>query len=140
MDKAEKKRLKKLGKELVQRRSDELHAQLASTNPAPFASDEYLRNEIAIREKERQLRKEQRAYSQQEILANFVVRPLGFDLSATYPGSDDNYWECRECGDFIPTVLARVLQCGCGNVRITQAGFVVRDEGCLRLVRLLGKA
>ena len=93
MDNTEKKRLKKLGKQIVEKRAADLRAKLASTNPAPFASDEFLRNEIAIRDKERQLRKEQRVFSQEEIVADFVfvrwisICPSGIPAATTTSGN-----------------------------------------------------
>ncbi len=56
MDEAEKRRLRKLGKEIVEKRSAELRQQIAGTNPAPFTSDNYICSEIAIRKKHRVIR------------------------------------------------------------------------------------
>ncbi|MBL8800073.1 MAG: hypothetical protein JNM56_39690 [Planctomycetia bacterium] len=141
MDKDEKKRLKKLGKAVVEQRSAQLRAQLDATNPAPFASDDYVRNEIAIREKERAIRGSDRVHHGADVRRDFTMRPLEFDLRHLYPASPDNFWECRRCGDFLPTLTQRRLICSCGNVCLDAAAgtFAVRDEGILRLVRLLGK-
>ena len=53
MDKDRKKELRKLSKQIVEQHSAELRRDLASRNSAPFGSDEYLRNEIALRQRER---------------------------------------------------------------------------------------
>jgi hypothetical protein len=141
MDRAEKHRLKQLGKEIVAKRSEELRRQLATTNPAPFASDEYLRNEIEIREKERSVRADDRVYTADEIREHFVVRPQEFDLRGTYPAISGHFWQCGECGDVIPTITGKRLICTCENICVDgiSRDFRVRDEGALRLVRLLGR-
>ena len=139
MDKQEKRRLKKLGKELVEKRSKELQQQLESTNSAPFASDEYVRNEIAIRHKERLLRKYRGVFPGDYIRGNFIVRAIEYDLHEGYPGSPDNYWECRSCGTFLSTLPSLEVTCPCGNLTLTPEEFYVKDESTLLLVRLLGK-
>lgn len=143
MDEAEKRRLKKLGRQLVLKRSEELKQRLAQTNSAPFASDEYLANEIAIRATEKALRCNPRVYSAAEIRASFVIHPLDYDPNGIYPFGHNDYWECRQCGDFVPTVLP-ATHCRCSNVSVQKNGFdlelQVTDVGLVRLVRLLAKA
>jgi hypothetical protein len=56
MDSAEKKRLKKFGKHLVEQRSRELQDRLHEANPEPVGSDGWVRNYKVSTARERQLR------------------------------------------------------------------------------------
>jgi hypothetical protein len=141
MDDAEKKRLKKFGKSLVEKRSAELRQQLARSNSATFGSDEYIRNEIEIRQKEQKVRLEDRAISKAEMECNFITRPQDFDLCQPYLEIQGHFWQCKNCGDYIPMATAHRLKCSCGNILLDGSDrvFAVDDEGLLRLVRVLGK-
>jgi hypothetical protein len=141
MENEEKRRLKQLGKALVEKRSKELHALIAQTNPSPSGSDEYLQNEIAIRKKEQILRSDDRVRNAEEMRREFVLHPVDFNLNDIYPGVPGWYWECRFCGDFVPSCTNSRLNCSCGNIHLDSLHhqFAVKDEGQIRLVRLMGK-
>jgi hypothetical protein len=145
MDSYDKRRLKKLGKNILEKRSEEIRALLAQTNPAPFASEEYLQNEITIRKKEQALRTNDRVLSGAEIRQEFIVRPIDFELHNVYLPIPDQYWECRSCGDFVPAWTNSILICACRNIHLVhlndfQNQIMVQDQGQIRLVRLMGKA
>jgi len=91
-----KRSIKQLGKALVEKRSAELREQLAATNTAPFASDEYVRNEIAIREKERAIRSSDAVHVGAAIRRDIIVRQVEFNLQEAYPGSPAHFWECQQ--------------------------------------------
>ena len=57
MDEAEKRRLKKLGKQAVEQQSRERQAHLAEANPAPPGSEEWAQNYKAQNLRERELRR-----------------------------------------------------------------------------------
>lgn len=141
MDKARRKYLKRLGKELVEKRSKELKTLIAQTNKAPFASDEYLANEIEIRLKEDYVRNANRVCSSNEVYSNFVIQTHSFNLSQRLPQYPGYLWECTNCGDFVPTCPAVSLSCTCSNIVIDAKlkQVQVGDESYLRLVTLLGK-
>lgn len=141
MDKKKRKYFRKLGKELVEKRSQELKTLLSQTNEAPFASDEYLANEIEIRLKEDYVRNASRVYSSTEVYSNFVVQTHDFNLSQCLPQYPGYLWECTNCGDFVPTHPAVSLSCTCSNITINAElkQIQIADESCLRLVTLLGK-
>lgn len=129
MDAERKRELKKLGKQIVEKRSAELKEALAKTNPAPFASDEYIANEIAVRHKSRSLRQNVRRRCSEEVRRDFIVQPCEFEPTGRYPGgAKEDYWECRRCGDFLPSVPVPT-QCRCGNLRYG----LVRRDGLIRL-------
>ena len=56
MDESEKRRLKKLGKKLVEQQSRELQERLHEANPVPLDSDEWVRNYRVGTQREKQLR------------------------------------------------------------------------------------
>jgi hypothetical protein len=142
MDREEKRRLKKLGKSLVEKRSSELRTILDQTNPASPLSDAFIENEIKIRKKEHSLRSEERIRKSDKMRKDFIIRPIEFDLAEYYPDVPGWYWECRVCGDFLPTWTKKKLCCSCGAVRLNddkKCQYRFLDEGQLRLVRLQGK-
>ena len=57
MDKAERKRLKKIGRDIVDKQSRELHGALNKANPAPIGTAEWVANFKAQSEEESRLRK-----------------------------------------------------------------------------------
>ena len=139
MDKEEKRRLKKLGKELVKKRSRELMRKINSSNPAKFGSDEYIQNEIDIRKVEREVRKNPGVFAGELIRAEFMVIPQEYNFEQGYPGTTENYWECRSCGYFLSSLPAHPVKCKCGNVKILDHGFLIQDESALLLVKLIAK-
>ncbi len=156
VDKAEKKRLKQLGKQVVADRSKKLLDDLGKTNPAEPLSDEYIRNEIAIREKERMLRQAaDRTQPRWAIEKHFVLHAVEPDFER--PGfAPNDYWSCAICEEMVPSQPAVALSCACGNIYIepvkyaVQIGpdggetiqrvsaFKVRDRANVQYVRLLG--
>lgn len=156
MDKAEKKRLKRAGKQIVEDRSRELLDDLKKTNPAEPLSDEYIRNEIAIREKERAFRHAfDGAQPRRAIEKHFVLHPAEPDFENPGFAPNDCWW-CRTCDELVPSQPAVALSCRCGNIYIeplkydVQIGpgggeeirrisaFEVRDRARVQYVRLLG--
>jgi hypothetical protein len=118
MDAETKRKLKKLGKAEVERRSAELRADLAEANPAPIGSDEWGERYKRGTERERWLRKKLPLLRKKRLEALFVVRREGPPGSIAGPGE---YVLCTTCGSAAPTALPRKLfywaSCGCGNIR-----------------------
>ncbi len=54
---------------------------------------------------------------------------LGFDPQQGYPAGASLFYECRRCGDVLPSSLARSRHCMCNNIRIdADAGRIVIEE------------
>lgn len=117
MNSEEKKRLKKIGKELVKKRSHKLRETLSKTNPANFSSDQYLKNEIEIRKREKQLRSSSVVKSLTEAEKEYVI------ISAEEVGQQntfgyDLYWLCKNCNFLIPSEPEKPERCNCQNIYI----------------------
>jgi hypothetical protein len=138
MDAAERKRLKKLGKQTVEQRSRDLQEQLRDANPAPIGSDDWVKNYKASTNAERQLRVEQPDVIPAAVArAKFVLRPvepapLGVPLW---------YIECPTCGDLLHTVPRRTVQCTCGSLELNVElrRISVQSETKPRWVTLIGR-
>lgn len=74
MDKSEKRRLKKLGKELVEQRSADLQHALNQANSAPLGSDEWMENYRSSVQNEKWLREALPIMHKSEWESKFVVR------------------------------------------------------------------
>jgi hypothetical protein len=143
MDKDERKRLKKLGKERAEQRSQEGHAALAASNPAPIGSEQWVANYRAQRLQERELRAAPPDY-----IASSVAQRDWVMLAA-----DDNkasgifaiptcYLHCTRCGDLIHSATDASNRCECGNVQLqpNEKKILVGDRSSVRLVTLIAKA
>jgi hypothetical protein len=143
VDKDEKRRLKKLGKQIVADQSRELDERLRQANPAPIGSNEWARNyrEGTAKEKALQAAPPDRL-SSAELQADFVTNPKHQDLPAELFGVPGYFWECRGCGDVVNTVPSATAQCTCGNVLIDMSAGrrQFRKPENVRLVSLIGKA
>lgn len=118
MDKAQKKRLKNLGKEIAERQSRELREALSQTNPAPFGSDQYLRNEIELRKREKQIRSTPaKAQQLNKIEQDYVLLSMHKDPAHSGFGLDQ-YWLCQDCKYLVSSEPAEPEQCQCGNLYI----------------------
>lgn len=172
MDKSEKRRLKKLGKKIVEERSADLRKALDEANPASIEeSDAWIKNYKEITENERWLRKAQPMMHKREWEKKFIVRqdevpgstleqmfkPVtaedGMLASALYAkhgvmSTPETYIQCIPCETVLPTLPARGWfywkRCECGNAARLRIfmwfSLMIRDEGKLRFVRLMGKS
>src|SRR5262249_19711621 len=119
MDDAEKRRLKKLGKKLVEKQSRELQELLREANPAPIGSDEWARGYRAGIEKERQVRAAPPdRLTAEQVRKDFVLIPVeGEGLGGLF-GVPTWYHECPVCGDVLHSVPQQSVTCSCGNLII----------------------
>lgn len=144
MDKSEKRRLKKLGKEIVEQRSAELKKALNEANPAPLGSDAWIENYKAGNENEKWLRKKLPLLQKKEWEKMFVVRQddnpgkaiqqeykpsrtengtLKSDVARSYEvtPTTDTFVQCQSCESITslmpPTEWLYWKQCSCGNAK-----------------------
>src|SRR5689334_18321947 len=116
MEKAEKRRLKKLGKKLVEQQSRELDERLREANPAPVGSDEWARNYRAGVERERQLRADPAGrVPAADVRKGFVLLTVAEEGPCGLARLPTWYYECPACGDVLHSVPRRPVKCGCGE-------------------------
>lgn len=142
MDKEEKRRMKKLGKQVVAGRARELQERLRLANPAPIGSDAWAENFRQGTSREKALRANPPDRLSAAALAeSFVPNPIHQELPAELFGAPGCFWECLECGDVINSLAQNAVRCECGNVAIDGAkavrSFAKPDR--VRLVTLMGK-
>lgn len=144
MDAEHKKALKRLGKAEVERRSSQLRAQLAESNPAPAGSDAWARNYRTGTDRERWLRRALPTLNQQRVTELFVVSPITDPGWRPHPGA---YVRCNGCGSVAPVIIPRRPfywgACACGNVKLRAIGpwreAEVRDPSKISPVKLIGR-
>jgi len=142
MDKDEKRRLKKLGKQAVADRSRELHERLREANPAPIGSDAWAKNYRDGTLKEKALRANPAdRLTASELAESFVPNPANQELPAELFGVPGCFWECLACGEVINSLPQEAARCQCGNITIDRSSGVRSFEKSdrVRLVRLIGK-
>jgi hypothetical protein len=142
MDKDEKRRLKKLGKELVERQSRELQEALREANPAPSGSDEWGEGYRAGVLREKQLRAAPPdRISAAELKATFALLPVEGEGSGGLLGFPTWYYECPSCGDVLHSVPRETVRCSCGKLVVdVGTGPVLASSGERpRLVKLIGR-
>jgi hypothetical protein len=143
MEEAEKRRLKKLGKKLVEQQSRELEERLREANPAPSGSDEWARNYRAGLQRERQLRAAPPDQIPAVVVkANFVLLPVEGQGSGGILGIPTWYYECPSCGDVLHSTPRESVSCSCGNLLVDVENGQVGSRSIeqVRLVQLIGRA
>lgn len=143
MDEAEKRRLKKLGKKLVEQQSRELQERLREANRAPIGSDEWARGYRAGVEREKQLRAAPPdRIPAAEVRESFVLLAVEGEGSGGLLGVPTWYYECPSCGDVLHSVPQQSVICSCGNLLVdVETGEVgSRSIEQARLVKLIGRA
>lgn len=146
MDAERRKQLKREGKALLERRSREVQEDLAATNPAEFASDEYVRNEIEIRQKERAIRRVASSVPRAEIERHFVLRIITDELSRGFLVSDNAFLLCQRCSEVLPSAPICPMACSCGNLVCTRdaaasdyAPWIILDKSSVDVVKLTAR-
>jgi hypothetical protein len=142
MDKEEKRRLKKLGKQIVADQSRELQERLSEANPAPIGSDAWANNYRDGVLKEQALRANSPdRLSAAELANSFVTNPHHQDFRNELFGIKGCFWECLRCGDVINSLPRGAVQCHCGNIGIDLAANLrsFAEATRVRLVTLIGK-
>ena len=130
MQDGERRRLRKLGREFVEKQSAELEADLARLNPAKFESDESVRNEIELRKRGAALRESDQVLDARYVRKQFLVRARDFDYSDFYPSArlpscarqDPLPHLCSQCGELLD-ICQEKPKCRCGT------GFEFRNGG-----------
>lgn len=143
MDKNEKRRLKKLGKQIVAEQSRQLRDHLNEANPAPVGSDEWAKGYKKGTLKEKALRaKPPDRLSAIEVEGDFVPNPATQNLPVELFGVPGCFWQCLNCGDLINSLPRARTSCVCGNilVEVKERRRVFQKPTCVRLVGLIGKA
>src|SRR4051794_25368084 len=140
MDKTERKRLKKLGKERVEQHSQELRAALAAANSAPLASDEWASNYTQQSLRERKLRTAPPDYIRPAVAErDWIALPVDDSpTSKVFPGPT-LYLQCLCCKGLVHSVARPSIACKCGNIHIqrTKETITVGRNSSIRLVKLL---
>lgn len=116
MEESQKRQLKKMAKIAINEESRRLREVLQKTNKAPFASDEYIRNEISIRREEAQMRLNPRRLGMREINENYVVKEHAFTSGMDYPLDHTAFWFCPRCDVAVPARPRVRMSCSCGKV------------------------
>lgn len=140
MNDAEKRRLKKIGKQVVEQQSRELHERLAEANPAPIGSDAWARNYKAQTLRERELRRSPPdKIAALEVAQEFLLHPA--DPGPNFLGVPTWYIECPRCHDLLHTVPTQSVACSCGGMRLELATrkIEVDNEIQPRFVRLIAR-
>jgi hypothetical protein len=142
MDKDEKRRLKKLGKQAVADRSRELRERLREANPAPIGSDAWAKNYLDGTLKVKALRADPPdRLAANELAESFVPNPAHQDLPIELFGVPGCFWECLACNDVVNSLPREAVACHCGNIKIDLVqgvrSFEKKDR--VRLVTLIGK-
>lgn len=143
MDKNERKRLKKLGRQQVELRSQQVRAALAAANPAPIASDEWAANYRDQSLRERELRKAPPDYIAPDgANRDWVILPVDESPTSKVSLTPTLYFHCGRCGALLHSFAASPVICECGNIQIrrNEQEFLVRDYASVRLVKLLARA
>lgn len=141
MDDAEKRKLKRLGKQIVEQRSRELQERLAEANPAPVGSDAWAQNFRAQTLRERKLRRlPPDRISGSEALRDFVLNEV--DPGPNFSGVPTWYVECPRCHDLLHTVPTQPVVCSCANISLDlpHRQILVAPETQPRLVRLIARS
>jgi hypothetical protein len=143
MDEAEKRRLKKLGKNLVEQQSQDLRERLREANPAPVGSDEWATGYRAGVERERQLRAAPPdRLSAEDALREFVLQPVEGEVPREVFGVPGRYRECPVCRDLLHSLPQHTISCACGNLLVDIESLQVASRSIepVRLVKLIGRA
>jgi len=142
MDKAERKRLKKLGKAIVEKQSQEVRAALSEANPAAIGTPEWVANFKAQSEERRRLRK-----SSPDFIPPDDARRDWVTLSCEQLHGPEFwcvptwYYHCARCGSLLHSCAEFQAWCSCGNVSIDPDTRVItiKDRGTVTLKRLVPK-
>jgi len=140
MDEAEKRRLKKLGKQKVEQQSREIQALLAEANPAPVGSDAWARNYKAGTLRERELRRSPPdRMTAAEASRDFVLHE--FVPGPDFTGVPTWYVECPQCHDLLHTVPTASVACSCAAIRMDweRGRFFLEAQSQPRFVRLIAR-
>ena len=143
MDKDERKRLKKLGKERIEKRSQEIHAALAASNPAPIGSDEWVANYRQAHFQERDLRTAPPDYIPPSVAQrDWVTLPVDDTSASAVLPIPTIYLHCQRCKALLHSATCSALRCECGNIQFQpdKQAIFVNDRASIRLVRLLARA
>ena len=138
MDEAEKRRLKKLGKERVEQQSRDLEKQLREANPAPLGSDAWMANHKAGVDAERSLREAPPDRIPEPVaLTRFVLHPI--ESAGELIPVPTWYVQCAHCRDLLHTDPSAPVQCQCGAVQLWIGGNPPLLQGKYAEGALLGK-
>jgi hypothetical protein len=140
VDEAAKRRLKKLGKKLVEQQSRRLQEALREANPAPLGSDEWMKNYRVLVERDRQLRENPPAFiASEEACRDYVL--LACDNANSF-GDQPLYYECLLCGDLLNSATLKPFSCSCGNLFFDVESTQVACHSIkqMRIVKLLARA
>jgi len=141
MDDAEKRRLKKIGKQQIEQQSREIQDRLAEANPAPVGSDEWARNYKAQTLRERELRRSPpNRIKAAEASRDFVLYEV--EPGPNFLGVSTWYAECPQCHDLLHTEPTAPVACSCKAIRLDCAGGIlsISAQSRFRFVRLIGRA
>jgi hypothetical protein len=143
MDEAERKRLKNQGKELVQKRSQEVRDALARANPAPITDPQWAKNYKTQNQKEREFRSNPPDYiSARDAQLNWELLTVDDSFRFGFPVALWHYYECSSCRDLIHALPVKSIACSCGAIRldVDEVELSAAPEHPLRLVKLIAKA
>lgn len=115
MDKEEKRRLKKLGKKVVEEQSLELKRLMEAANPAPIGSDAWIR---LFRDSGKRQRKIDAA--QPDIIpADIATEEFVLHYVEPSPhGVPTVYLECPRCRDLLHSEPLATVQCSCRGIEL----------------------
>lgn len=142
MDRDERRRLKKLGKQIVADRSRELQDHLREANPAPIGSVDWGENYREGILKERELRSSPRdRFTATELAESFVPNPVPQGFREELFGVRGYFWRCGTCGDVVNSLPAAAIRCRCGNITVDPVNRVRAFESSdqVQMVTLIGK-
>ena len=140
MEKDERKRLKKLGKEIVERKSQDVRDALARANAAPVGSDEWAANYREQTTRERELRiNPPDVISAEEASQNWITLSTDQVHGREFIPVRTVFYQCRKCNSLVHSAPQSVAGCACGNITIDphRHDIAVQDATLVSRVKLL---
>lgn len=120
MDASRRRKLKKIGKQLVQGSSDEVRKQLAKRNPWPVGHPNWVANIQAEYKSNRKYRKNKlQVLSEAAVTEDADMKFQGFNFEDGFVPHAGWYILCRVCRELVPTACAHAMGCKCRAVVIS---------------------
>jgi len=140
MDKAERKRLKQQGKQMVEERSQAVYDALNRANPVPINDPRWAKNYKEQTLRERKLRKDTPDHiSSAEITERWEIITVDEDFQIGAPIAPAHFLQCPKCGDLVHGRPTQSVACGCGilGIDLDRKALCAPDNEKIALVKLI---
>jgi hypothetical protein len=127
MDSARRRDLKKIGKQLVHERSEEVRGRLAARNPWPVGHPNWVSNLQAEYQLNRKYRKNTlQVLNEASVRSDAEIKFLGLDFEDGFIPHKGWYVLCHVCRELVPTACSYTMGCRCSAVAISPESKQVR--------------